>query len=86
MKINVNVEIFLSDEEISFLKKSFLLNTSRILNPFLVKEDNLHLLNSLVQKGIIQSDDIGNISLTVLGKLLLLEFDRNNRIDKIISD
>lgn len=88
MKINVNIDLFLSDEELSFFKKEFYGDSLRKHNPFFLKNRNdiIHIIDSTIQKGIIQSDNLGNISLTVLGKALLSELDRNNRIDRIISD
>lgn len=100
MKININISVDLIQCEIQFLRKYFedpnkivfllLCNFSAIAarNPYLSfsKEAELKdVYESLIKKEILKIDNLRNISLTTIGKLIVEKIDRGNIIDDLLN-
>ena len=90
MKISVNISVDLTIDEISFLRKNFDKNIDRSINIFIYlhlpgKCDEKNIYDSLAKKDILKKDDMRNVSLTTIGKLIMEKIDRGNIIDDILN-
>ena len=85
MELKIVIDISLTDEEVSFLRK-FFENKERTLNlhlHFCEPRDRIKNVSiELIKKDILKIDSISNMTLTNIGKKVMDMIDR----DKIIND
>ena len=98
MKININISVDLTQSEIQFLRKYFE-DPNQIRSPYFSfsKEAELKfyqpvssfrgqdVYESLIKKEILKIDNLRNISLTTIGKLIVEKIDRGNIIDDLLN-
>lgn len=87
MIVQVNLDIDLSQEEITFLQKYFVNCRQRALNSYFFikgKSDHLSIL-SLQEKGILVENSIGNNMLTQVGNKVCDLFDRDHKLKKLLE-
>ena len=99
MKININISVDLTQSEIQFLRKYFedpnqirrvtlVVLGQTIRSPYFSfsKEAELKdVYESLIKKEILKIDNLRNISLTTIGKLIVEKIDRGNIIDDLLN-
>ena len=90
MDLKIVINITLTDEELSFLRKYFE-NKERTLNLYFCEiiaspRDGIrNVAIELIQKDILKIDSIGNLILTNIGKKVMDMIDRDNRINEILN-
>lgn len=83
MKLIINIEVELTNDELSFLRKEFEGRPHRSFNRYF-NQPPTHFF-SLLKKDILVTDSMGNSSLTTIGKMVMDRIDRDNRIDEILN-
>ena len=83
MKLTLNIELELDNDELSFLRKEFEGKEHRSFNRYFHQPPS-HFF-SLLKKDILVTDSMGNSSLTTIGKIVMDRISRDNRIDEILS-
>jgi hypothetical protein len=85
MDLKIVINVTLTDEELSFLRKYFE-NKERALNlHFCEPRDGINVTIELIQKDILKIDSISNMVLTNIGKKVMDMIDRDNRINEILN-
>jgi hypothetical protein len=87
MELKIVIDINLTDEEVSFLRKYFE-NKERslhILHLYLPQNGIRNVAIELIQKDILKIDSISNMTLTNIGKKVMDMIDRDKRIHDILS-
>ena len=93
MKININISVDLTQSEIQFLRKYFE-DPNQIRSPYFsfskapvisIEGELKDVYESLIKKEILKIDNLRNISLTTIGKLIVEKIDRGNIIDDLLN-
>ena len=86
MELKIVIDINLTDEEVSFLRK-FFENKERTLNlHFYEPRDKIKNVSiELIKKDILKMDSISNMTLTNIGKKVMDMIDRDKRINDILN-
>lgn len=85
--MTITIDITLSDNDLFILRRIFT-NKDRIINIYfkdIISESLRHQIEDLDSKGIVKVNNMGNTSLTDIGKLIFDKIDRDKRIDDILN-
>ena len=91
MKISINIEVELSEEELDFLKEKFLLDRNKPYNINFEKSNSgtnskYSIMKTLLNRSIINIDKVGNSLPTQVGNKILDLFDRDKKITNLLND
>jgi hypothetical protein len=100
MIININIDIELNKEQVSFLRKFYIDKSTRqfhisskpgqgvgwSFSPDNIITSVLGTLESLVDRDILKKDNMMNYTLTLLGHYIIDKIDRDKIIDRIINN
>lgn len=89
MIININIDIELNKEQVSFLRKFYIDKSTRQFHissksGWRASPDNI-IADSLVYRDILKKDHIMNYTLTILGHYIIDKIDRDKIINSIIN-
>lgn len=85
MNIKVSIDISLSTSDISIIRSTFGNDKERCYNVYFSDNRNANFLEELIHKDIIKLDQLGNAKLTIVGKLVFDQIDRDKKIDDILN-
>lgn len=85
MIININIDIKINKEQVSFLRKFYI---DKSIRQFWGRSNAMDksIAESLVDKDILKKDDGFNYVLTILGHYTIDKIDRDKIIDSIINN
>ena len=92
MKIEINIEVDITDGEIKTLRDIFSKDRNRQYNTIFAKlpgsEISKHIVDSLITKNIIIEDSLHNAKLTPIGNIVLDRYDaeiRDKKLEEILK-
>ena len=85
MDIKVTIDISLSDDDISTIRRTFGNNKERCYNVYFSDNRNANFLSELINKDIVNVNELGNATLTIIGKLVFDQIDRDKKIYDILN-
>lgn len=88
MIININIDIELNNDQISFLRKYYIDKSTRQFLQSFGEQANIDtkITRSLVDRDILKKDNMMNYTLTLLGHYIIDKIDRDKIIDNILNN